>query len=302
MDDQSTAAQRQAEANATPPPPKITEPASPDPAKPATAEQLKDVEQMTGFERATLRWARIAVWMSAVAAAFVCAQWYEMHSGATDTHTLAQAADKQAGKMADMYTAADKIRQAAENMVIQDQRIADNAQKGIEASNKQSEAVLHENIEASHLDQRAWVGIKYSRVVPWPPVTDKSISAEVGVLNTGKTNAQKSEVALHVAIRPKAVTEPPKNITFTDSGKSVATIFPQQMLVSNVTVKRPDGTEIKPTDDNVASFKAGDIKIFVWGEITYRDIFNKPHKTKFCSFFSGTDETSTACAVHNEAD
>jgi isopentenyl phosphate kinase len=53
----------------------------------------------------------------------------EIHTGGSDTHTLAQAADTQAKKMIDMSNAADKIRQAAENMVTQDQRIADNAQR-----------------------------------------------------------------------------------------------------------------------------------------------------------------------------
>lgn len=65
-------------------------------------------------------------------------QWREIHSGSSDTHTLAVAADTQAKKMADMSTAADKIRQAAENMVAQEQRIADNSKAANDASNAQS--------------------------------------------------------------------------------------------------------------------------------------------------------------------
>ena len=49
-------------------------------------------EQMSGFEKATLRWARAAVIMSLLAAVFVCAQWWEMHEGGIDTHKLADAA------------------------------------------------------------------------------------------------------------------------------------------------------------------------------------------------------------------
>jgi cell division protein FtsL len=100
MDDQSTAAQSQAEPDPAPPPPEVTEPGHAPATEPATAQQLADVEQqMTGFETATLRWARIAVVMSGLAALFVCAQWYEMHGGATDTHTLAEAAKNQAERM-----------------------------------------------------------------------------------------------------------------------------------------------------------------------------------------------------------
>ncbi len=64
---------------------------------PATAEQLTEVEeQMTGFEKSTLRWAKTAVIMSGLAALFVCGQWWEMHKGSTDTHNLAAAAGSQA--------------------------------------------------------------------------------------------------------------------------------------------------------------------------------------------------------------
>ena len=63
----------------------------------AAAPQLPEVEkQMSGFEKATLRWAKVAVILSALAALFVCAQWYEMHTGGADTHDLAIAAKDQA--------------------------------------------------------------------------------------------------------------------------------------------------------------------------------------------------------------
>ena len=51
---------------------------------------------MNEFEKSTIKWARVAVLMSGVAAFFVCLQWYEMHSGSVDTHDLATAAVKQA--------------------------------------------------------------------------------------------------------------------------------------------------------------------------------------------------------------
>ncbi len=59
--------------------------------------QLNGIErEMTGFERATLRWARVAVIMSGLAALFVCLQWWEMRQGGIDTHTLATATKTQA--------------------------------------------------------------------------------------------------------------------------------------------------------------------------------------------------------------
>src|ERR1700691_3675111 len=53
--------------------------------QPPAADQLTEIEkQMTGFERATLRWTKAAVFMSFLAAGFVRLQWIEMRNGATD--------------------------------------------------------------------------------------------------------------------------------------------------------------------------------------------------------------------------
>jgi hypothetical protein len=84
-------------------------------------------------------------------------QLYEIHSGAKDTHDLAIHAKEQANKMKDMSDAADKIRQASEGMVKQEQRIADNAKSALDASNRQAKTALDASIAASHSDQRAYV-------------------------------------------------------------------------------------------------------------------------------------------------
>jgi hypothetical protein len=96
MDEQPPAIQKSEKSDA-PPPLDVGKPIDPEIAKPAPVQQLPKVEQqMSGFEKATLRWAKLAVGMSALAALFVCAQWYEMHSGGFDTRTLAEAAKTQA--------------------------------------------------------------------------------------------------------------------------------------------------------------------------------------------------------------
>jgi hypothetical protein len=62
-------------------------------AKPIAQQPLAQVEkEMSDFERSTLQWAKTAVFMSALAAIFVCGQWWEMHAGGVDTHNLASAA------------------------------------------------------------------------------------------------------------------------------------------------------------------------------------------------------------------
>src|SRR6266849_5194735 len=155
-------------------PVEITQPWNPPTAKPTAEQELAAMEKdMNSFERATIKWAKLAVIMAGVAAVFVCAQWYEMHTGGQDTHELAVHAKEQADKMKDMSDAADKIRLAAEGMVAQEQRIADQAGKALNAS-----------ISASRNDQRAWLGIWIAHI--YPIDGNSKIRTEIELVNTGK--------------------------------------------------------------------------------------------------------------------
>ena len=97
MDEKPVAESKSSVPPIQPPAPKVPEALNATPAKPATEQQLRNVEQqMTGFERSTLRWTKVAVILSGIAAILICAQWWEMHSGGVDTAKLAQAAVDQA--------------------------------------------------------------------------------------------------------------------------------------------------------------------------------------------------------------
>jgi hypothetical protein len=121
-------------------------------------------------------------------------QLREMHEGGLDTHTLAQAADTQAKKMADMFTAADKIRQAAEGMVAQEQRMADNSQKALESSTQQSKASLDASIATARDEQRAWM-FAVAETAGFPggiPPVNAPLMVRVNYQNTGRTPAIKT--------------------------------------------------------------------------------------------------------------
>lgn len=260
------------------------------PAEPATAEQLTEVEkQMTGFEKATLRWAKIAVLLSGLAAAFVCAQWFEMHKGGEDTHALAQAADTQAKKMIDMSAAADKIRQAAENMVVQDQRIADNAQVALDASNRQSKASLDATIEISRLEQRAWVGpttmILKEMHAPDP------INADVTIINSGKTPALDTRVRYYLYVSDTVIDieKTSKSILAMSMGEStVSTLFPNQ---TNHLIAPTSSTD----ELAIQSVKAGRKLLYLFAWVWYEDVFHKSHETRFCAQFRPNGQVLSPC-------
>jgi hypothetical protein len=158
--DENSAAQQEGEAPQLPSAVDATNSVDSKGVQTATSDELKTAEkEMSGFEKATLKWAKIAAGMSFAAALFICAQWWEMRRSAKDTHTLAQAAKTQAEKMGNMADAASKIQQAANNMVTQEQRIADISHRAIGESIKQNRVTLDSTISEFRSEHRAWVSL-----------------------------------------------------------------------------------------------------------------------------------------------
>ena len=194
------------ESQASPPPPLPTrkpEQGPPAPATPPIAQHPTNVEkQMTGFEKATLQWAKVAVFLSALAAAFVCAQWLEMHAGGKDTHDLAVAAGNQATwtqRLADSakiqsdktQALADRTKDLADRMKDQaDQTKAIAVQAIVQARAAQEFAAEAANSvrvarDAMYLEQRPWVGIEIIDIL----APNQSPELKVVIQNSGKTPA-----------------------------------------------------------------------------------------------------------------
>jgi hypothetical protein len=121
------------------------------PQQQSTKAQPSEVKrEMNEFERSTIKWARVAVLMSGLAALFVCLQWYEMHTGGVDTHDLAVASGKQADRMKDFASAmkdqSDRTTElvaemkeqsdATNRLAVQTQRSADIARDTYNAANR----------------------------------------------------------------------------------------------------------------------------------------------------------------------
>lgn len=273
-------------------PPEVPQPVDRPNAQPQSDDQRNEIErEMTGFERATLRWARVAVLMSGLAALFVCLQWWEMHQGGVDTHDLAVHAKDQADKMKDMSDAADKIRQAAENMVIQDQRIADNAQRALDASNRQSKAASNATIKQFREDQRAWVGLgnyvienfdnkePFRLLLPW--------------FNSGKTPAIDTQVAVSYAITDAYMKGPPKD--YRPNFTTANAISPQGIYGSKMT-----NMAVPSQYDAILN---GTKRFYVMGRFRYHDIYSPTiHTTTFCLVYSEISRALIFCEEGNTMD
>lgn len=171
------------------------EPIGPSTAAPAAAQQLTKIEQeMSSFERSTLKWARTAVILSGIAALLVCLQWHEMRKGGEDTHDLAVASGKEADRMKDfadrMKDQADKTQTLADRM--KDQAENTKALVNLTAKQVTSNQELLESQEAS-------LAVSFGRV--FNPIIFQagapSIVFSVILQNAGAIKAT------HVAIRFK---------------------------------------------------------------------------------------------------
>jgi hypothetical protein len=295
-DDETPDKQKQ---SGTPAPTPLSRPLDTPQAQPATAAQFQAVEQrMTAFESSSIRLAQVAIAASILAAIFVCAQWYEMHTGGTDTHELAVQAKAQADKMKDMSDAAEKIRQAAENLVIQDQRIADKAKESLEAANAQNKRFLNVTIENSHLDQRPWVGAtNYAYEI----TGSSPLAAVVQVINMGKSPALGILCRVYGATKTRgdilkiSDIEYPANVPIVKQG----TILPtQHFLLNSVAVSLKPGQQ----KDLVTNIQSGDWVQYFYGEVRYRDIFGRSHWMHFCSQYLPATKSGTPCAIYNDTD
>ncbi len=167
-----------------------------------TVEQLH--ERMSEFEKSALRWTRITVAVSIIAAIFVCFQWVEMHTGGRDTHELAEQAKQQAEQAKKQAEATESLAKAASDQSQNTQKLAEsaatqaaNTAKLVDASDKQekdterlaeasaaqAKAAAAQANETSELalDAKDQIGIMRRQLEtgdrPWVKVTDAQVDS-----------------------------------------------------------------------------------------------------------------------------
>jgi hypothetical protein len=277
------------------PPVGETEPKNPVPSKPATEADLEQVKkQMSGFERSTLKWTRASFIVILATGIFIALQWREMHTGGEDTHALAEAAKTQAEKMKTMSEAADKIKEATEGMVGQEKKIVDSSQKSIEASNRQSKASLDATIAQFRDEQRAWVGaVEFGR--PNNLEIGKKATFNFVVSNSGKTPAL--HVTQRIAAWPFA-----KGQEFHPVWTPITTQSAVIVLQPGMRITISTNEQFAPnTETTIARLKTGEEVMYVYGEITYKDVAGRTHYSHFCAYIAPDLITGSVCTTYNDA-
>jgi hypothetical protein len=148
---------------------------------------------------------------------------------------------------------------------------------------------------SAHLDQRAWVGVA-DFVTPELKAGEK---ADFGVIitNSGKTPALKVQVQMIGRMLGKDLVFSP-SYPLKPPGSSVTILDPGMRACVNdlhLTYRFSQG--------EVDNMRNGIVVMYLFGKISYEDIFRRPHCRTFCRYLSPDFGAANVCDTYNnEAD
>lgn len=244
------------------------------------------ISPMTAFERSTLLWAKVAVILSALAALFVCAQWYEMHTSSSDTHDLAVAAKSQADAAKAIAVATGK---QADNTARQAQEL----DASVRQATRLAKATETANGNALNAD-RPWMGVGLS--VDTFEV-GKTPKATIAFVNSGKRPGK----VILTQYRWTMYHEFPKDVTYPPSGTETSTNIVLPNTHADVSFALDS-----VTDQMMQLIKAGAETIYIHANIEYQDpVTGRLHSTHACwqyiYFDKGISSAFYNCHEYNEA-
>ena len=192
------------------------------------------------------------------------------------------------GQIAEMKNARAQSKLDNANAISAQQAIA---QSGLSASQESGKQSLGATIGNFHLDQRAWIGA-VSFALDAVEI-GKPVYGHVTLFNSGKTVAKHVIPHFHMMFSPTEFKKLPPPSGPQPIVGSVGVVAPTAQYPSKF------GNPINAQEidkQNVANWYT-----YIWGEITYVDIFQKTHLTVFCSYRKGTEGDFLQCPFHNDA-
>lgn len=155
--------------------------------------------------------------------------------------------------------------------------------------------------EATRLEQRAWVGVKHLRLLD-ELKAGRVIIAQADYTNTGHTPALDTNA--HIGTHMSHISEEPVDIGNISQARMKPTrqkkpfvVFPNQLFSSG-----PVRFDFTPTKLDIENIMTSKMLLYVFGELSYTDVFHRTHITEFCGQFSPASGTLNTCDQHNHAD
>jgi hypothetical protein len=168
---------------------------------------------------------------------------------------------------------------------------------------QQAQKSLDAAIDQFHLDQRAWVGL-----VEGSPARFKDGNASVYVKegentqffflvgNSGKTPALKTTFKITAAVLASDapfVAKYEKPV----SAPTVGVVQPGVKFPLNTLPSRGIATK-----EHIDALKSGKWIYYIYGIISYEDVFERKHQTSFCVYLTPSLDQMLSCGSYNSAD
>lgn len=205
------------------------------------------------------------------------------------------------GAMREATDAAKKSAEAAVSAVQVAKETLKINKEGTEANLKQSQSALQASIEMARRDQRAWIGPM--EVTPaWKDATNNPIFIKEGapavfsvvVGNSGKSPALKvrSRIKFVLLLANRAFAPNYEKL----QSQSVVVMQPQEKFIMRTA---PSPRAITASDINI--IRNGEAILYLFGDITYEDIFKIPHSTTFCMLLAPTLDSFIGHSTYTDA-
>ena len=165
------------------------------------------------------------------------------------------------------------------------------ASSQMDAGNELNAQQISLQREAMRLERRAWVAAQ--GIVNPTIESGKPLSFTVPISNSGATPGHIAQVR----VQTRTLAADAAFVASYDPTESGSAMVIQPGM--NVGVIR-SGTQTL-TQEHIAVLKSGSVRVYVFGEITYRDIFSRSHRTTFCQWLD-KDFLFKWCSTYNEAD
>jgi hypothetical protein len=162
------------------------------------------------------------------------------------------------------------------------------------AALSQSEKALNASIEASRLDQRAWVGVMAISLSAFE--AGKPLAHSVRISNSGKTFAKEMSAVIFSMV----VNQPPATADHIQAEADKLKLRPPSDTLP-VSVLPPGGevtfTQSSPdivTKEIFDRIHSGESKLYLMGEIFYEDVFGEKHFTRVFSSYGAKEKAFKA--------
>ena len=145
--------------------------------------------------------------------------------------------------------------------------------------------VAWEQWKEMKLDRRAWVAVN---AVKGMPEAGKPFIVTVVITNTGKTFAKNIDVvATESTVRNGELPDFANGIREAAKMRDPKLISHFLLAPGAFTEQTLESRETKSLSDNyITNLKNGNPRFFVYGQVTYTDIFNHPHWLTFCTYLN----------------